>query len=86
MQGKKLKIPDKVRLLVVRTTEIDTMAHGSPRAVLTLIPSIVRQLIKAIGRVEAAGFQKVVVATDHGFILVHEQEAGNVAPKPPERG
>ena len=83
VQGKKLKVPDKVRLLVVRTQEIDAMAHQSPSAVLTLIPSIVRQLIKAVGRVEAAGFQKVVVATDHGFILVHEQEAGNVAPKPP---
>jgi hypothetical protein len=83
VQGKKLKLPDKVRLLVVRTREIDAMAHENPSAVLTLIPSILRQLIKAIGRVEAAGFHKVVVATDHGFILVHEQEAGNVAPKPP---
>ena len=80
--GKKLKLPEKARLLVVRTTEIDTLAHGSPRAVLTMIPSVLRQLIKGIARVEAAGFQKVVVATDHGFILVHEQEAGNVAPKP----
>lgn len=39
-------------------------------------------MIKGIARVEAAGFQKVVVATDHGFLLMHDQEAGNVAPKP----
>lgn len=82
LQGKKLKVPDKTRLLVVRTTEIDTLAHGSPKAVLTMIPSVLRQVIKGIARVEAAGFQKVVVATDHGFLLMHDQEAGNVAPKP----
>jgi hypothetical protein len=83
VHGKKLKVPDKVKLLVVRTTEIDAVATTSARAVLTQIPTVLRQLIKAIARVEATGFQKVVVATDHGFILVHEQQAGNVAPKPP---
>lgn len=80
---KKLKLPDKVRLLVVRTREIDAVAHESPRGVLQLIPDLLRQILRGIAKLEAAGFQKIVLATDHGFILVHEQEAGNSVPLPP---
>ena len=80
--GKKLKLPDKTRLLVVRSRDLDAIAHESPHQVLQVIPSLVRLIIKGIGKVESAGFQKAVIATDHGFILLHEQEAGNVAPKP----
>lgn len=79
---KKLKVADKVRLLLVRTREIDAVAHESPRGVLQLIPGLIRQIIRGIGKLEAAGFQKAIIATDHGFILVHDQEAGNVAPRP----
>lgn len=82
VRHKKLKI-DTVRLLVVRTRDIDTIAHDTPHHVLQLIPHLVRLIIRGIGKVEAAGFQKAVIATDHGFVLLHEQEPGNVAPKPP---
>jgi hypothetical protein len=82
VRQKKLKL-ENTRLLVVRTRDIDTIAHGSPRQVLQIIPNLVRDIIRGIGKVEAAGFQKAVIATDHGFILFHEQEAGNLAPKPP---
>jgi hypothetical protein len=81
--GKKPKLPDKTRLLVVRSRDLDAIAHESPHQVLQVIPSLVRLIIKGIGKVESAGFQKAVIATDHGFILLHEQEAGNVASKPP---
>jgi PglZ domain-containing protein len=81
--GKKLKLPDKTRLLVVRSRDLDAIAHESPHQVLQVIPTLIRLIIKGIGKVAAAGFQKVVIATDHGFILFHEQEAGNVVPKPP---
>lgn len=79
---KKLKVADKVRLLLVRTREIDSVAHESPSGVLQLIPDLLRQIIRGIGKLEAAGFQKAVIATDHGFILVHDQQAGNVAQRP----
>jgi hypothetical protein len=81
--GKKFKLPDKARLLIVRSREIDAIAHESPHQVLQVIPSLVRLVIKALNKLESAGFQKAVVATDHGFILLREQEAGNVTPKPP---
>jgi hypothetical protein len=80
--GKKLKLPDKVRLLIVRSRDLDSIAHESPHQVLQIIPKLIRQIIKAISKLEALGFQKAVIATDHGFILVHDQEAGHVVPKP----
>ena len=78
IRQKKLKI-DNVRLLVVRTCDIDTIADGSPHQILEIIPTLIRQIIRAISKVEAAGFQRAVIATDHGFILVREEEAGNLA-------
>jgi PglZ domain len=81
IRQKKLKI-DNVRLLVVRTRDIDTIAHGSPHQILEIIPTLIRQIIRGISKVEVAGFQRAVIATDHGFILIREEEAGNLA-RPP---
>lgn len=82
IRQKKVKVPDKVRLLVVRTNDIDSMAHDTPHQVLEAIPSLVRQIIRGLTKVADLGFNKAVIATDHGFILFHEQEAGNCAPRP----
>ncbi len=81
IRQKKLRV-DNIRLLVVRTRDIDTIAHGTPHQVLELIPALIRQIIRGINKVEAAGFQRAVIATDHGFILVHEEKAGNLAHQP----
>jgi hypothetical protein len=45
----------------------------------------VRQLIRGLAKLAELGFDQAVIATDHGFILVHEQEAGNVASRPAGR-
>lgn len=81
IRQKKIKV-ENIRLLVVRTRDIDTIAHGSPHQILEIIPSLIRQIIRGIAKVEAAGFQRAVIATDHGFILIREEEAGNLA-RPP---
>ena len=83
IRKKKPKIPDKTKLLVVRTRDIDTIAHGSPHQVLDIIPALVRQIIRGLAKVAELEFDTAVIATDHGFVLIHEQEAGNLAPKPP---
>jgi len=83
IRKKKPKVPDRTKLLVVRTRDIDTIAHGSPHQVLEIIPSLVRQIIRGLGKAAELGFDHAVIATDHGFVLIHEQEAGNLAPKPP---
>jgi hypothetical protein len=47
-----------------------------------MIPTLVRQIIRGLTKVAELGFNKAVIATDHGFILFHEQGAGNLAPRP----
>lgn len=80
---KQLKMPDKAKLLVVRTRDIDAIAHDSPHQVLDIIPALVRLIIRGLVKAGDLGFDHAVVATDHGFILFHDQEAGNLVPKPP---
>lgn len=82
VRKRNLKFPDKTKLLVVRTRDIDSIAHDSPHQVLDVIPALVRQIIRGLAKAGELGFDHAVVATDHGFILFHEQEAGNIAPKP----
>ncbi|MHB9007783.1 MAG: PglZ domain-containing protein, partial [Limisphaerales bacterium] len=82
VRQKKPKVLERVRLLVVRTRDIDAIAHDSPHQVLQVIPALVRQIIRGLAKVAELGFDKAVIATDHGFILWHEQGAGNVAARP----
>lgn len=82
VRQKKPKIADKVRLLLVRTRDIDSIAHDTPHQVLQMIPALVRQIIRGLSKAADLGFDKAVIATDHGFLLFHEQGAGNVAPRP----
>lgn len=78
-----LKLPETARLLVVRTRDIDAIAHESPHQVLDIIPSLVRQIIRGISKAAELGFERAVIATDHGFILFQEKTAGDYCPKPP---
>ena len=80
---KRPKFPDTTRLLVVRTHDIDSLAHKSLRHVLEAIPGLLRQIIQGLTKVADLGFERAVVATDHGFLFRHDQEVGNLVPKPP---
>ena len=83
LKQKRPKFPDTTRLLVVRTRDIDLLAHQSPRHVLEVMPGLLRQIIQGLTKVADLGFERAVLATDHGFLFLHDQEAGNVVPKPP---
>ncbi len=83
IRNKRKAVPEKVKLLVVRTHEIDTIAHTSTEQILDALPSLIRKVIRGLRRVRELGFDQAVIATDHGFVLFHEQGAGNVARKPP---
>jgi hypothetical protein len=48
-----------------------------------MIPSLVRDIIRGLSKAADLGFDKAVIATDHGFLLFHEQKAGDVAARPP---
>jgi len=83
LRNKNMKVDAGIRLLVVRTRDIDTLAHQGPHQIHTLIQPLLKQLIRGVSKLAELGFQQAVIATDHGFMLMHEQGAGDVAPKPP---
>lgn len=56
LSRKRFKIPNAVRLLLVRTNDIDATAHGTPHQVLELIPTLVRQIIRGLHKVGELGF------------------------------
>jgi hypothetical protein len=83
MTGKKKPaIPEAVRLLIVKTTEIDSVAERNPAKARELIPRILQEIVAGIRKLKKLGFEEAVIATDHGFVLLNEQGAGDTLPKP----
>ncbi|MEZ6081250.1 MAG: hypothetical protein R3C56_37945 [Pirellulaceae bacterium] len=71
-----------VELLVIRSSTADGRMETDYEFGL---PSITRdlQLIRvAVRRLREAGFELAVIATDHGFCINPETDAGDVCPKP----
>ena len=83
VKQKKLKLSDKTNLLLVKTTDIDAFGETNPYDALMLLPRIIGKVIVGISKLEKIGFERVVIGTDHGFILIHDQQAGDQVPKPP---
>jgi hypothetical protein len=79
---KKPAVQETVRLLIVKTTEIDGLAERNPAKARELIPRILQEIVAGITKLQRLGFEEVVVATDHGFVLLHGQAAGDTLPKP----
>jgi len=77
------RIPETVGLLVLRDTEIDAHLETAPETTLGVLKTMLRQIRRAVGQVREAGFHDVVIATDHGFFLNGQAEAGDVCPRPP---
>lgn len=79
----KATIPVTVSLLVLRDQEIDTHLETSPESTLGLLQQTLKRIRVAIRKVKDAGFSDVVIATDHGFFLNAQAQAGDVCGKPP---
>jgi hypothetical protein len=80
---KKGSISETVRLLIVKTTEIDGLAERNPAKARELIPRILQEIVAGVTKLKRLGFEEAVIATDHGFVLLHGQAAGDTLPKPP---
>jgi hypothetical protein len=78
----KLAIPATVSLLVLRDTEIDSHLETSPESALGLLQQTLRRIRAAIRKVKDLGFNDVVIATDHGFFLNAQAQAGDLCGKP----
>ena len=81
--NKKFKIPDTVDLLVVRSREIDSLLENNPETTLGLIINTLKQVRVALAKLKNDGFNEAVIATDHGFFLNIQAEAGDICNKPP---
>ena len=77
------KIPETVDILIIRTTDIDSIGESKPLDALRMFPDIVRKILSGVKKLRKQGFDRAVIATDHGFMLFSEREPGHKVEKPP---
>jgi hypothetical protein len=82
IRGKNIVSPT-IDLLVIRSAEIDNQMEADPETALSLIYDTLKKIRVAIAKLKALGFNDIIIATDHGFFLNTQSEAGDVASKPP---
>jgi hypothetical protein len=75
-------IPSMVDLLILRSEEIDTQLEMDPENALGLIYNSLKCIRVAVHKLVAMGFDDVIIATDHGFVLNAPSQAGDVCEKP----
>jgi hypothetical protein len=75
------EIPDK-DLLVVTTTEIDTAGESLVQNAQALILESLRKIIRAVHQLEQAGYHKVIMVADHGFVLTEGYKMGDAVSRP----
>lgn len=80
---KKNPISDQVRLLLVRTTEIDSHGEQTVAAALDAVPRVLSKVVAALSRLRKLGFTDAVIAADHGFMLFGDRQPGEKATLPP---
>ncbi|WP_295390493.1 PglZ domain-containing protein [uncultured Thiodictyon sp.] len=78
----KHELPQAVKLLVLRSVDIDSHLENNPETTLSLIHDTLKRIRVAIHKLAKAGFHEVVIATDHGFFLNAQAQAGDVCAKP----
>lgn len=78
----KRKTQDTVQLLVLRSTEIDSLLENDPDSTLGVIHRILKTIRVAAHRLKQEGFTDIVIVTDHGFYLNGHADAGDFCSKP----
>ncbi len=81
LKQKKLQFPETVQLVMLKTKDVDDLGTHLAQDTARFIPAVLKKLPAAISKLRELGFGHVVLATDHGFILLEEQEAGDVGTK-----
>lgn len=69
-------------LLVVTTTEIDTIGESLSQSAQSLIQEAIKKIVKAVHQLEQAGYHKVIMVADHGFVLTEGFQIGDAVSKP----
>jgi len=73
---------DLIDLLIVTTSEIDTAGENMASNSMHAMHQAVQNLVKSIYSLSQNGFEKIVIATDHGFVLHPTFQAGDSVSKP----
>lgn len=80
---KRFVVEDNVELLVLRSVEIDSYFENHPETAPTEIINALKRIRVAVNRLKDAGFNEVVIATDHGFFMNTHAGAGDTCSKLP---
>lgn len=78
----RVDIQPNTDLLVLRAVEIDSQFENQPDTAPNEISNALKRIRMAIHKLATAGFQDVIIATDHGFFLNTHVGAGDVCAKP----
>jgi hypothetical protein len=78
----KQEVPAGIELLVLRSVDIDSQLENNPDTTLGLIQDTLKRIRVAVHKLKPQGFHHAVIATDHGFALNAQAEAGDVCTKP----
>jgi hypothetical protein len=82
LQGDGEAIDETVQLLLVKTREIDTAGESMSDGIERLIDTAQEKYLRAVSALGDLGFEEVHFVTDHGFLLLSEQEPGDRVEKP----
>lgn len=80
------KLPDgleSIEVLAVKTTDIDSLGENNPLYFIAMLPGILRKIQIAVNHLADAGFNRAIIASDHGFAWMFSTSAGNAVTKPP---
>ncbi len=77
-----LHIPATNNLLLIKTKDIDDLGEHIPNEAAALIPRMLQKLFYAVNKLFEMGYQHIVFATDHGFILKDSFSIGDNIEKP----
>lgn len=75
-------LDDTVQLLVVKTREIDTAGEAMGDGVQRVIGEAQETYFRAVNVLSTLDFDRIHFVTDHGFLLLSEQEPGDSVSKP----
>jgi hypothetical protein len=76
-------LPAGVQLVLVKTSDIDWMGESHPHLAGRNLQSNLRDIIRGIRKLADLGCERVIVTTDHGFLLMPEALAGDQVEMPP---
>jgi len=78
----KLSVPKTIDLLMVKTTDIDSIAETKPIEAFRLIPRLLTKIMAGIRKVDSLDYDIAVIVADHGFILWDDVSQGDKVPPP----